>query len=271
MRWQEAAHHKQGKRSGAENTLDKKFSAPVIFRRLARPWKIYARGTRNPVPSSRARILLPDSDGSALPRSLKAMSLDLEQIRRNYEGFYDSQIEQIATNEVAALEPEVVSILKEEIRKRGLNTNLSRAIDAQTTQPTPSQVMEFKSRICSLPCPQCGGSNSPLVGALIREVKSFLFVTSYKRTPVIMCSTCAERRKSRALAVSLLMGWWGLPWGLIYTLDALLASGTDRKQREQQSEDILTDFVLKKFGKINLYVEQDSALSDLIRQANENR
>jgi len=53
------------------------------------------------------------------------------------------------------------------------------------------------------------------------EVKSFVVFT--RRTPItgIFCSTCAEKKSLRATAVTWLLGWWGVPWGPIYSLHAL--------------------------------------------------
>ncbi len=202
-------------------------------------------------------------------RTSRIMSLNLQQIRKNYDSFDDSQIERIARYEASDLEPEVVAILKEEIHKRGLDPNLCKGIEAQIQPLTSPQLVKLKQTISAVPCPQCGNSNSPLVGVLIREVKSFLLFTSYKRAPVIMCPDCAERRKSKAIALTLMAGWWGLPWGVFYTLGALFGSFSDAKHRKQLSDDILRGFVIQEIGQINSHLGKDRALSDLIRRYNQ--
>jgi hypothetical protein len=54
------------------------------------------------------------------------------------------------------------------------------------------------------------------------EVKS-LFVTT-RRTPIqgIYCRKCAGKRLRRATLVTWLLGWWGIPWGPVYTVQALV-------------------------------------------------
>jgi hypothetical protein len=50
--------------------------------------------------------------------------MDLEQIKKNYAEFDDFKIEHLAKNEVGGLNPDVVPILVDEIKRRGLDINL---------------------------------------------------------------------------------------------------------------------------------------------------
>jgi len=85
------------------------------------------------------------------------MAVDLEQIRRNYAGFDDVTIENIAKYDVASLEPGVVSILKEEIRKRAMDANLNKGIEAQQIELSDHRLAQLKSRIAELPCRNAAG------------------------------------------------------------------------------------------------------------------
>jgi hypothetical protein len=145
------------------------------------------------------------------------MAKDLQQIRKNYSEFDDFKIEHLAKNEISSLDPEVVAILKEEIIKRGLDKNLNKGIEAQTKKLTDSELNELKFKISKLSCPECGQINSPLIGTLIREVKSFIVFTYNKKTPFISCQICANNKRKNALITTVLLGWWGFPHGLIYT------------------------------------------------------
>ncbi|MBU3928149.1 MAG: hypothetical protein KKB74_10115, partial [Bacteroidetes bacterium] len=105
------------------------------------------------------------------------MGIDIDQIRANYKKFSDSKIEYLAKNESASLEPEVIEILKDEIKARGLDAGLFNGIEAQTKELTGDELRELKTKIESLPCPECEHTNSPLIGTLLRTVKSFIFFT----------------------------------------------------------------------------------------------
>lgn len=73
-------------------------------------------------------------------------------------------------------------------------------------------------------CSVCGKVTAQPRYAIFYEVKSFIFVTT--RTPIqgIFCSACAEKKALRATAVTWALGWWGFPWGPIYSIQAIFAN-----------------------------------------------
>jgi hypothetical protein len=196
------------------------------------------------------------------------MELDLDQIKKNYADFDDFKIEYLAKNEINALEPEVVAILKDEIKKRGLDSNLNKGIEAQTRELTDSELIELKSKVSRLTCPECGQKNPPLIGTLIREVKSFIVLTFYKKTPIISCKDCADKRRKKAIISTALLGWWGIPVGLIRTPIVIITSLTDSNKREFQSDSILTNFVIKNVGEIRTNWDNENELVDFVRHIN---
>lgn len=73
-------------------------------------------------------------------------------------------------------------------------------------------------------CSACGKVTAQPRYAIFYEVKSFIFVTT--RTPIqgIFCSECAEKKAVRATAITWLLGWWGIPWGFIYSPQAIFTN-----------------------------------------------
>lgn len=65
-------------------------------------------------------------------------------------------------------------------------------------------------------CPQCQGPGPVDVHTSYR-VWSALIVTSWQSRPAVSCGKCGTRRKLGDSAFSLLLGWWGFPWGLLAT------------------------------------------------------
>lgn len=194
--------------------------------------------------------------------------MDLDQIRKNYESFEDYKIEHFAKNEAGSLRPEVVLILKEEIIKRGLDPKLISIIDTQTKEISIEQLSEFKSKITNLACPECGQHHRPLIGVLIREVKSFILFTQYKEFPLILCPDCAKNRRKKAINTTALMGWWGIPWGFIRTLQALTSSMKDEEKSDIISDAILTQFVLNNIGEITDKYDKEDELIDYVKHIN---
>ena len=195
------------------------------------------------------------------------MAVDLIQIRKYYASFDDDKIEYLAKYEAGSLEPEVVLILQDEIKKRGLDSNLKSDIEAQTKELTLDELNDFKGIISLLPCPECGKATSPLIGTIIREVKSFVILTIYKKTPLLLCQTCASKKHKKAMNTTLLLGWWGIPFGLIRTLQVIFDSN-NINDLERISDIILTNFIIKNFSELRKNRDKEALLVDLIRNIN---
>lgn len=74
------------------------------------------------------------------------------------------------------------------------------------------------------PCPQCdkrGGID------LYKShyVMSFVLFTRHGSHTLLCCRTCALKKQGSDFGLSLLAGWWGIPFGLIFTPLALLRNG----------------------------------------------
>lgn len=65
-------------------------------------------------------------------------------------------------------------------------------------------------------CPQCDGQG-PVDVHTSHRVWSALVMTQWSSRPLICCQRCGTKRKLGDAAFSLVLGWWGFPWGLIMT------------------------------------------------------
>lgn len=196
------------------------------------------------------------------------MAIDLEQIKENYANFDDFKLEHLAKNEAGSLEPEVIEILTAEIKKRGLDSNLEKSIEAQTKELTEKELNDLKSKIANLTCPECGQKTGQLVGTLIRTVKSFIVLTAYKKVPVITCKSCADKKRKNAMISTALLGWWGIPFGLFRTPIALIATLTDKNKAEEISEEIITGFAIENIGEIRTNWEKETELVEFVGHIN---
>lgn len=66
------------------------------------------------------------------------------------------------------------------------------------------------------PCPKCKGAG-PVDIHVSHKVWSALLLTSWTSTPRVSCRACGLKSQAAASAFSLILGWWGFPWGLIFT------------------------------------------------------
>ncbi len=65
-------------------------------------------------------------------------------------------------------------------------------------------------------CPNCKGAG-PVDVHVSHKVWSALLLTSWSSTPRVSCRACGLKSQAAAFAFSLILGWWGFPWGLIFT------------------------------------------------------
>jgi len=88
------------------------------------------------------------------------------------------------------------------------------AATAGAPQPPPEPIV----------CSCCGKVTAQPRYAIFFSVKSFVLTTVRSPVQGIFCSACAEKKAYRASAVTWLLGWWGFPWGPIYSVHAIMTN-----------------------------------------------
>ena len=79
-------------------------------------------------------------------------------------------------------------------------------------------------------CEKCGKQDSSLRITVFLWVVSVIFVTYKRGFAHILCATCRIKYSLLLNIATLFLGWWGFPWGPVYSLEALftnLSSGKD--------------------------------------------
>jgi len=198
------------------------------------------------------------------------MSIDLEYIKENYSKMEDFKLERIAKHEASTLKPEVLPILISEIKKRGLDLNLIKGIDAQVKELTSVELQELIEKVKGLSCPSFGCDNQALNGGVFRKVRSYLVLTQYKKNNIIACASCLEKERKRQLIKNTLLGWWGFPWGLIRTPMAIINHFIDNTKKERISESILVEFVKQNVGELRTNWGEEDKLVNFINHINTN-
>jgi hypothetical protein len=80
----------------------------------------------------------------------------------------------------------------------------------------PDVVTDAVSRVFHGACPKCKGPGPVDVHTSYR-VYSMLFLTRWQSLPLIACRSCGVKAQLGDALFSLVLGWWGFPWGLIMT------------------------------------------------------
>lgn len=196
------------------------------------------------------------------------MTTRFDELKKNYAELDDQQIEYIAKYEAKSLAPEVILLLIKEMKNRGFDNELINAINPYKKELSQSELRQLKNKITHLACPECGQKKEKLVGSLVRTVKSFLVLTMYSNVPIITCEECARKKRTEAMLITALLGWWAIPFGIIRTPIALIASLIDRSKVEKVSDEIVDGFVVEYLGEIRTNLKNEDRLIEFINDMN---
>lgn len=79
-----------------------------------------------------------------------------------------------------------------------------------------------ETKLEPITCSCCGLITAQPRYAIFYQVTSFIFITIRSPIQGIFCPSCAEEKVLRGTIVTWLCGWWGLPWGVFYSLTTLM-------------------------------------------------
>ncbi len=190
-------------------------------------------------------------------------------IEENYKSFEDYKIIRIAQYEADKLTPEAVEILRNEIKIRKLNPELLTAIDTQIEGTTLDDFFEYGKFLINLPCPICGKCDKEIDITRKGRVVSMIVFSGYDKILVCGCKDCLKKEITKTMILSLLIGWWGFPWGPINTIKSLIYNIKKIKETKnnEQSEDFLK-FVNYNLGYISSNLENEDKLLELLENIN---
>lgn len=116
-------------------------------------------------------------------------------------------------------------------------------------QQIPADILEKRiEEVWRGNCPKCNGTG-PIDVHKYHQVWSALVLTRRTTDSQVSCRSCGTRRQVESLLISLVAGWWGFPWGLIYTPVQVarnisdMMNGPDTSQPSQE---------LRKMVRVNL-------------------
>lgn len=89
-------------------------------------------------------------------------------------------------------------------------------------------------------CSKCGCVSAQPRYVIFYEVKSYIFATYRSARQGIFCAECAAKEALKASALTWLLGWWGFPWGPLYTVPALFTNMFGGEQPKEHNARILT-------------------------------
>lgn len=192
--------------------------------------------------------------------------MDLEDIRKHYEKMSDNRFIKLLTTNARGLRPEVYEIIKKEIKKRKLSPDLFEAVLAQNKEYSLEEIEVYAELIRKLPCPVCENSNEKLNGTSVYTVKSFLLFTYTNTESMIACPNCLNKQNNKALILTILLGWWAIPRGILKTPLYIYRNFKSKKENKLNvSNATLLAFTLEHVGEIETYKNNQELLKQIIK------
>lgn len=132
-------------------------------------------------------------------------------------------------------------------------------IDSVASVPAASIDAEA-TRIRDGLCARCGKSGSIDFHKSVFVWSAVLMTRMSERT-FIGCSTCARKAQALSSAGTLVVGWWGIPFGLLFTPAALLANAYHmiRSGPRAQPSPLLKDYARERLAFANKFGTSDLA------------
>jgi hypothetical protein len=193
--------------------------------------------------------------------------MDIKKIEERYAKMSDSELERILLTDAKGLREDVFEIIQKEVSKRNLSQSIISGALAQNKTYTVQEITNYATYLRSLPCPTCGNKLNNLNGTTTHYVKSFIFFTNYSAEVSIACPDCLDKKITQAIWSSLLLGWWGFPWGLIRTPMSVYRNFKSRSHhRGGNLNDTMIAFTAANIGTIEAYKDNPERLRALIRQ-----
>ncbi|HLA64485.1 MAG TPA: hypothetical protein VK610_08645 [Rhodothermales bacterium] len=170
---------------------------------------------------------------------------DTERLAAYYRSLPDERLLQIAMHEAGGLVPEAVGVLLAETEARGLVVPGG----VRTLARSSAEIDALIDAVRVRPCPHCGGRLRPLNAGRVAQAMSLLLFTHYQERIEVACPDCLARKARHSLWFTVVLGWWGFPFGPIRSVQALVHDGrTLRQRRSDAASPTLRSFVEQNQG-----------------------
>lgn len=86
---------------------------------------------------------------------------------------------------------------------------------------------------------------------------------------MIACPACLQQANQKGTSTTALLGWWGLPWGIIRSVQALAGNiKANKKIRANEPSDTLISFIKTNIGVIEGVRKNQQSLQGMLNSVN---
>jgi len=194
-----------------------------------------------------------------------SQGMSAQFVKETYEKMSDEELIRQLTQDAAGLTPEALQVVKDEVGRRKLSTNLINGVEAQQKSYTLEEIDTYCDLVRTLPCPITGDNNELLNATFTSTVMSFIVFTNCRKEVIVGSPAALDKANNKALLLSLILGWWGIPWGIIRTFQAINTNLKNKKSNHLATpNNYLRSFVLSRIGEIETFKNDKQKLFEII-------
>ncbi len=181
----------------------------------------YKRRTRteSPPKKERQRVTYYSILGVSQKASINEIKNAYRELVKRYHP--DKNPDQAAAIRRTQIINEAYSVLKDPVKRLEYDNLLSFQNTQESTESYQAESKATHSEIHHYRCEKCSRQDETLRIIIFLWVISIFFVTVKRGHGGIFCSRCRIKYSILFNLEVFLFGWWGFPWGPIYTLEAL--------------------------------------------------
>jgi hypothetical protein len=157
----------------------------------------------------------PGASSEEIKKAYRARAMELHPDRNQ---------DQDTTRAFQALQEAYTALSEAKSRAEYDSIGMEQEQDARTASHQPAEPVM---------CCKCGCVSAQPRYAIFFEIKSFIFASHKTARQGIFCAECAGKEALKASAITWVLGWWGIPWGPIWSLEAIaknLFGGTQPRE-----------------------------------------
>lgn len=157
----------------------------------------------------------PGASSEEIKKAYRARAMELHPDRNQ---------DQDTTRAFQALQEAYTALSEAKSRAEYDSIGMEQEQDARTASHQPAEPVM---------CCKCGCVSAQPRYAIFFEIKSFIFASHKTARQGIFCAECAAKEALKASAITWVLGWWGIPWGPIWSLEAIaknLFGGTQPRE-----------------------------------------
>lgn len=192
--------------------------------------------------------------------------LNTSNIATYYAQMSDNDFNFFVVNNAAGLRPEIMPVVYEEMKRRGMDMHLFKQIENQNRLWTDDELNDYCDLFRNFACPVCRQDEYLLNAALIQTITGAILLTFRSNYIRVACASCLNKATLQAMLITLVSGWWSQS-GLLRTPGILIdLFKTWRANNKAEPSGAFRKFVLMHIDFIQQYKQQPEQLFSLIQQ-----